>query len=30
MVHVKNMFWLMLTPLITALACWLIWEMLVV
>ena len=29
MVTVKNMFWLMTTPVITALACWAIWALMV-
>ncbi len=29
MIRVKSMFWLMLAPVVTAAACWLIWVSLV-
>jgi hypothetical protein len=29
MINVRNMFWLMTTPVITAAVCWLIWTMIV-
>jgi hypothetical protein len=29
MITIKNMFWLMTTPLLTALACWLIWALVI-
>lgn len=29
MLNVRNMLWLMTTPVITALVCWLIWTLIV-
>lgn len=29
MITVKNMFWLMTTPIVTALVCWAIWALIV-